>query len=299
MNTVTQPSWDLYRTFLAVLEEGSLSGAARALALTQPTVSRHLDALEDSLGLELFVRSQRGLSPTEAALELKPYAETLAGTAAAMVRTASGLGGAVKGTVRISASEVIGVEVLPTILAPLREHHPELVVELVLSNTVDNLLRRDADIAVRMVEPAHEALVVRRVGEAVVGLHARRDYLERCGVPQSLADLGGHSLIGFDRETPAIRAMLKRAPNFAGFPFAFRADSDLAQLAAIRAGFGIGGCQVPLAHRTPDLVRLLPEAFALKLGMWVVMHENLRSTPRYRVVADALVIGLRQHADVK
>src|SRR5260221_4046412 len=154
-----EPSWDLYRTFLAVLQEGSLSGAARALGLTQPTVARHIDALEQAVGFELFVRSQRGLAATEAALELKPYAEALASTAAAMLRAASGQGGAIRGTVRVSASEIVGAEILPPILTSLREQHPELEIELALSNAVENLLRRDADIALRMVEPVHEALV--------------------------------------------------------------------------------------------------------------------------------------------
>jgi DNA-binding transcriptional LysR family regulator len=294
----SEPSWDLYRTLLAILEEGSLSGAARALGLTQPTIARHLDALEASLGLELFVRSQHGLSPTEAALELKPYAETLTATTAALLRTASGHGSEVKGAVRINASEVIGVEVLPAILAGLRRAHPALTFEVVLSNAVDNLLRRDADIAVRMVEPVHEALVVQRIGEITLGLHARHDYLERHGAPESLADLRAHSIIGFDRETPAIRSMMRRAPALHVGLFALRADSDLAQLAAIRAGFGIGVCQVPIARREPGLVRLLPNTFALTLGVWVVMHENLRSTPRYRAVFDALVAGMRKHAGV-
>lgn len=293
----TQPSWDLYRTFLAVLEEGSLSGAARSLGLTQPTIARQLDALEASLGFELFVRSQRGLLPTEAALELRPHAETLAATAAAMLRTASGQGGAVKGAVRVTASEVIGVEVLPPILAALHEKHPDLAIELVLSNAVENLLRRDADIAVRMVEPVQEALVVQRAGVVTLGLHAHRSYLDRRGVPQSFADLKQHSLIGFDRETPAIRSMRQRVPGFDTSRFALRTDSDLAQMAAIKAGFGIGVCQIALARRETDLVRVLPEAFGLKLGTWIVMHENLRSTARYRVVFDALANGLRRHAD--
>jgi DNA-binding transcriptional LysR family regulator len=293
------PSWDLYRTFLAILEEGSLSSAARALGLTQPTIARHLDALEASLSLELFVRSQHGLSPTEAALELKPYAETLSSTTAALLRTASGLGSEVKGAVRISASEVIGVEVLPAILSELRHAYPALLIELILSNAVENLLRRDADIAVRMVEPVHEALVVQRIGEITLGLHARRDYLERSGIPESLADLHRHSVIGFDRETPPIRAVLRRAPAIDTGHFAFRADSDLAQLAAIRAGFGIGVCQVPIAQRQPDLVRVLTDAFDMKLGVWVVMHENLRSTPRYRAAFDALVAGMRGHVDIR
>lgn len=292
------PSWDLYRTFLSILEEGSLSGAARTLGLTQPTIARHLEALEVSLGLELFVRSQQGLSPTEAALALKPYAETLSATAAALLRTASGHGSEVRGAVRISASEVIGVEVLPAILSELRLAHPLLTFELVLSNAVDNLPRRDADIAIRMVEPVHEALVVQRIGEITVGLYARRDYLERHGTPVSLDDLRGHSVIGFDRETPAIRSMRRRVPEFGHGPFALRADSDLAQMAAMRAGFGIGGCQVPIARREPELTRVLADAFALKLGVWVVMHENLRSTPRYRAVFDALVAGMRKHCEL-
>jgi DNA-binding transcriptional LysR family regulator len=294
MNTA-EPGWDLYRTFLAVLQEGSLSGAARALALTQPTIARHIDALEESVGFELFTRSQRGLAATEAALQLQPYAESLASMAAALLRAASGQGTAIQGTVRVSASEVMGAEVLPPILASLRQDHPALEIELVLSNAVENLLRRDADIAVRTAEPAQEALVVRRLGDVPLGLHAQHRYLERCGIPQRLEDLGQHSMIGFDRETPAIRSMRQRVPAFGGMRFALRTDSDIAQLAAIRAGFGIGICQVAVAARDPGLVRVLTEAFELKLGLWVAMHENLRSTPRCRTVFDGLVAGLRHH----
>jgi DNA-binding transcriptional LysR family regulator len=294
----TDPSWDLYRTFLAVLQEGSLSGAARSLGLTQPTVARHIDALEQEIGFKLFVRSQRGLAATEAALELKPYAEVLASTAAALLRAASGLGGNVRGTVRVSASEILGAEVLPPILASLREQYPELVIELVLSNAVENLLQREADIAVRMVEPVQEALVVRRLGGVTLGLHAHRRYFARHGMPQQIEDLDRHSLIGFDRETPAIRRMLRHLRGFERISFALRADSDLAQLAAIKAGFGIGACQVALAKRDPDLVRVLPDNFDLQLGAWIVMHEDLRSTPRCRAVFDGLAIGLRDHLDV-
>lgn len=293
----TEPDWSLYRTFLAVVQEGSLSGAARRLGLTQPTVARHIDALEAAIGADLFLRSQRGLMPTEMALGLKPYAETLAATAAALVRAASGAAGEVRGTVRVSASEVVGVEHLPPILARLRRRHPGLVVELVLSNAVDDLLRREADIAVRMTEPLQEALVARRLQPITLGLHARRDYLDRREVPASLADLAGHDLIGFDRETPALRGIAQRFPaldhpSFASMAFVLRADSDLAQLAAIRAGFGIGVCQVPVVRRDPDLVRVLADAVAVELGLWVVMHEDLKSSARCRAVFDALAEGL-------
>ncbi len=287
-----EPDWDLYRSFLAVVQEGSLSGAARRLGLTQPTVARHVDALEQAVGADLFLRSQRGLIPTEMALHLKPYADTLASTAAALLRTASGRLGEVRGSVRVSASEVIGVERLPRILTGLRRRHPGLVIELVLSNAVDDLLRREADIAVRMVEPVQEALVARQLPPIAVGLHARRDYLERRGTPASLADLVGHDLIGFDRDTPALRAFLKRFPIFDRRAFALRADSDLAQLACIRAGFGIGICQVPVARRDPALVRVLADAVAIDLGLWIVMHEDLKTSAGCRVVFDALVSGL-------
>jgi DNA-binding transcriptional LysR family regulator len=292
-----EPDWSLYRSFLAVLREGSLSGAARSLGLTQPTMARHIEALEAAIGVELFTRSQQGLAATESALELRPYAESLAATAAAMMRMASGQGQAVKGTVRVSASQIMGAEVLPPIFSSLREQHPDLEIELLLSNAVDNLLRRDADIAVRMVEPVEEALVVKRLGSVAVGLHAHRRYLERAGKPHSRNDLHSHSMIGFDHETPAIRSMRQRVPGFESIRFAFRTDSDIAQLMAIKAGFGIGMCQVALAQRDPDLERVLPSAFDLKLGVWLAMHENLRSTPRCRAVFDGLAAGLRTHVD--
>ncbi|MFA5958053.1 LysR family transcriptional regulator [Hyphomicrobium sp.] len=291
----TQPDWNLYLSFLTVLRQRSLSAAARALNLSQPTLARHIDALETALGLELFTRSQQGLSPTDAALELAPYAENVEANAAAMLRMASGLGSEIRGTVRISASEIVGAEILPPILTTLRRQYPALVFELVLSNVVDNLLRRDADVAVRMVEPDQDALVIRKLGEVTIGLHARKDYLARAGTPVTPGDLADHSLIGFDRETPAIRAMRSRVPGAEALNFAFRADSDVAQWRAIKAGFGIGFCQVGLARQEPDLVRVLPNTFKLQLGSWLAMHENLRTTPRCRAVFDGLAVGLDEY----
>ena len=286
------PSWDVYRTFEAVLREGSLSGAARALELTQPSVARHIDALEKAIGVALFVRTPRGLSPTDAALELKPFAELLASTSAALLRTAEGRLGEVRGTVRISASEVVGIEHLPAILTRLRQRHPALTIELSLSNALDDLLQRKADIAIRMVRPEQKALVAKRIGFIQVGLHAHRDYLARRGVPASLDDLRDHDLIGYDSETPAIRAIAQHYPALDRGAFALRVDSDVAQLSAIRAGFGIGICQVPIAASESDLVRVLPRAFTVNLETWIAMHEDLRSSARCRAVFDALVEGL-------
>ncbi|HEV7320980.1 MAG TPA: LysR family transcriptional regulator [Ensifer sp.] len=286
-------SWDIYKTFLTVLQEGSLSAAARELGLTQPTIGRHIDAMETRLGYPFFVRSPHGLLPTDAALALKPYAETLAATSAALLREASSQRDAISGTVRISASEVIGVEVLPPILADLHAAYPGLTIELSASDTVEDLLRQEADIAVRMVAPTQGALIARHIGGVPISFHAHRRYVERRGTPETLAELKDHSLIGYDRETAAIRAIIARAPELPAARFAFKADSNLAQLAAIRAGFGIGICQNGLAARDPDLLPVLPGLFEMKLETWLVMHENLKTAPRCRVTFDALAKGLR------
>lgn len=294
MNRVAdiEPNWEWYRTFLAVLETGSLSAAGREMGLTQPTVGRHIDHLESALGLKLFVRSFDGYSPTDAALELKPYAVGISSNAAAMRRVASSHGTEVRGTVRLTASEIVSVEVLPPILTELKREHPALKIELVMSNRADDLLQREADIAVRMFKPMQEALVAKRLGGIEVGLHAHECYLADHGTPDSIAALAGHALIGFDAESAFLRKFQEQFPWFSREGLAFRTDSDLAQLAAIRAGFGIGVCQVALAARDPALVHILPGQFSYKMETWVAMHEDLRSSPRCAVTFAALVAGL-------
>ena len=292
---VSEPSWELYRTFLEVLREGSLSAAARSLGLTQPTVGRHIETLEATLGVSLFIRTQRGFSPTDTALALRPYAETLSATSAALLRAVTNQGGRLKGTVRITASEVISVEVLPSILSGLAASYPDIVIELVPSNRLEDLLRRDSDIAVRMVRPSQEALVARHIGVIPLGLYAHRDYLHRRGLPESLDALKGHALIGFDRETAFTRAFTESLPWLKRACFSLRTDSDLAAMAALRASYGIGGCQVALAQRDPGLVRLFQDSLTFHLDMWLAMHEDLRDSPCCRVVFDALVTGLLEY----
>lgn len=291
---MSELSWDLYRSFLTVLQQGSLSAAARELGLSQPTVGRHVDALEEAIGAELFTRSPNGLLPTDTALALKPHAETLAATTAALLRTASGQRESVAGAVRVSASEVVGVEILPRILGPLQETYPKLQIELSASDTIEDLLNREADIAVRMAEPRQDALIVRRIGDLPVGFHAHRRYIERHGMPETIADLARHRLIGFDRQTAYIRLMISRY-SMPDIDFVFRSDSNLAQLSAIRAGVGIGICQTGLARKNPDLIHILPEAFNIPLGTWVAMHESLKTSPRCRATFDALVKGLQDY----
>ena len=222
---VREHDWNLYRAFLAVATEGSLSGAARALRLSQPTLGRQIAALEEALGVALFTRSSVGLMPTEAALALKPHAEAMAASAAALVRALAPADGE-NGVVRITASEVIGGTVLPPILAKLREAHPRLDLELVLSNRNDDLLRRESDIAVRMARPTQGALHSRRIGVAEVGLFASKSYVQKHGLPTSLEDRHGHTIIGFDH-VPSYAAQAVADRPVTRELFHVRSDSDL------------------------------------------------------------------------
>jgi DNA-binding transcriptional LysR family regulator len=287
------PGWELYRSFLAVMREQSLSAAARALALTQPTIGRHIDALEAALGVALFTRSQAGLKPTSVALALVPYAEAMASSADALERAASGEVEDDAGTVRVTASEMVGGEVLPTALAHFREQHPRIAIELVLSNRSEDLVRRDVDIAVRMVRPTQSALLARKVGTVSLRLHAHPRYVKAHGAPQNLAELRAHPLIGFDKQS-SLRDLDQLGLKVTRELFSFRCDSDLGQYAALRAGFGIGLCQVPLARRD-RLVPVLPDSIGLELGIWLVMHRDLKSSRRVRLMFEHLAAHLESY----
>jgi DNA-binding transcriptional LysR family regulator len=290
-----EPSWDALRTFCEVARDGSLSGAARRLGVAQPTVGRHIAALEAALGVSLFARSRRGLTPTPAALALRPHVEAMAAAAASLGRTASGEAASDRGVVRVTASDVMGCEVLPPILAGFRAAHPGIVIELALTNRTEDLARRDADIAVRMVRPRQTGLVARRIGLSRIRLYAHRDYLARFGEPRSVAEVASHCIIGFDRDDRAFRGAGELGRRLRRDDFGFRCDSDLAQLAALRAGLGIGGCQENIARRTPELVVVLPHAINYALEVWLVMHENLKATRRVRLLFEALAAGLSNY----
>lgn len=285
-------SWDLLAAFLAVMRTGSLSGAARALEVAQPTVRRQIERLEEVLGVVLFTRSQTGLIATETATTMLPYAESMAGAAEALVRSVSAPSEAEHGTVRVTCSEVVGAEVLPRMLAELRRDYPRLQIELSLTNANEDLLRRDADVAVRMAEPTQNALVAKRVGTVPLGVFASETYLADHPAPRTMAELlNGHTLIGKDRDAAFFGALASAGVSLKRKDFALRTDSDAAYLAAIRAGIGIGMCQVPLAAGPPRLRRVLP-TFSLELPIWVVTHENLRSSRRVSLVFEHLVASL-------
>ncbi len=290
----TDPPWEALRTFGEVMREGGLSGAARRLALSQPTVGRHIDALEASLGVALFARSPRGLTRTQAARDLAPHVEAMNVAAGAAERAAASAAAPDRGVVRLTASHVVGVEVLPPILAAFCVDHPAIAIELSLSNRNQDLARGEADVAVRMARPTQGGLVARRIGRTPIGFYAHRDYLARFGTPLTLADLAQHCVIGFDRDDSSLRSVGAKG-LFTREAFRFRCDDELAQIAALRAGVGIGGCQEGVARRSPELVPVLPGAARFALEMWLVMHEDLKATPRIRLLFDALVAGLADY----
>jgi DNA-binding transcriptional LysR family regulator len=288
------PDWDLWRSFIAVMDAGSLSGAARRLGIAQPTVGRHIEGLEAALeGGPLFTRSPGGLRPTRVAMALEPHARAMASAADTLVRTASGDADDVRGVVRLTASEIAAVEILPPILTEFRETWPAVDIELVASNRLEDLLHRDVDIAVRMARPAQDALFARKVGAINLTFFAHRSYLQKHGEPRTMDELRFHTLVGYDRVRPLAAALDKLDFEVTNDIFALRTDSETTQLAMLRAGYGIGACQRQIAARDPNLVPLLENQFAFDLEVWVVMHEDLKTDRRLRLLFDHLVAGLK------
>jgi DNA-binding transcriptional LysR family regulator len=288
-----EPSWELYRSFLAVVREGSLSGAARATRLTQPTIGRHVDALEASLGTPLFTRSRSGLRPTPIAAALVPHVEAMASAAGALRRAASGEALGERGAVRVTAAEIMGVEVLPPMLASFREAHPGIDVELVLSNRTADLGRREADIAVRTVKPTQSTLVARRLGTARIRPYAHPRYLQAHGTPRTLDVFRSHPIIGFDTAA-SVPALPEMPLEITRELFAFRCDSDVGQYAAVKAGFGVGFCQVGMAKRD-GLTPLLGDELGFELGVWLVMHKDTKASRRVRLLFEHLGAQLKAY----
>ncbi len=286
--------WNDQRAFLAVLEEGSLSGAARRLGVAQPTVRARVEALEHALGTVLFIRSPRGLVPTEEARALGTSARAMARASDAFVRAASAAPDRASGVVRLSVSEFVGIEVLPSMLVRLRERHPGLILEVVLSNASANLLEQEADIAVRMSPPRQEALVARKVASIPLGLFAHVDYLARRGRPDRLDDLARHDLIGPDRAPADLKTAATLLPGLGRDRFVVRTDSHPAQLAAARAGLGIAAVQCPVGLADPVLDAVLPDLAIGTLDTWIVTHEDLHDLPRVRAVFDCLADAFRE-----
>ncbi len=290
----TDTDWNLYRTFLAVVRTGSLSAAARALGSTQPTVGRQLEMLEASLGAKLFTRSQRGLIPTTLGTELISHAESMDAAASALRRASTAPKTEDTGTVRLTTGAQIGIEVLPKILTAFARRHPQIEIELSITSRTEDLLQRDADIAIRMSRPTQKALVARRLGKVCIGLFAHRGYISAHGLPQSPAELARHRLIGFDQDVYILKSFGGIAAQLRREDFAFRTDNVTAQVALLRAGTGIGACHTGLAEGDTDLVPVLPEQIRFEREVWLVMHTDLRRVRRVRFLYDHLQRELKK-----
>ncbi len=284
--------WNLVQSFLAVADAGTLIKAAEKIKVSQPTLGRHIGDLEEAMGLSLFIRGRSGMKLTEAGLSLVEDARRMAEQAQNISLKAAGQVSSLKGTVRLTASDVVSAYFLPAILTRLRSAEPEIDIELVSSNQVDNLLSRDADIAVRMVRPEQNDLIARKVTDIAMGSYASQAYLTVFGTPATPEELLTHRLIGFDRNDLILRYIHSLGYQADRTAFAFRTDAQVVNWELVKAGAGIGFGGQYLASLTPDLVRVLPDLHIPSLPVWLASHQDLRTSLRIRRVMDFLYESL-------
>ncbi len=280
--------WNLIRSFLAVAETGTLAAAAEALGASQPTIGRHIDALEASTGVTLFARGRHGMMLSDAGLSLVDEAKAMRAEANRFELKAAGRAQSVRGPVRITASEVVSTYILPPIIAAFGRVEPDIEIELVSSNSVENLLSRDADIAVRMFRPVQNDIIARKTGELGMGIYAHRSYLAEHGEPTDIETFLQHRLIGMDRSTLIIDGMADLGIKADRNLFAVRTDDQVAYWELVRAGAGIGFSAHILAAGNPDIKRLLPHIDIPALPVWLASHQELRTSHKIRRTMDYL-----------
>ena len=280
--------WALVKSFLAVLDAGSLTAAAARSGARQPTLSRHVAELEAQLGAPLFERTGRGLTPTAAALAIAGAARQMEEGALALARGVAHAKSAAHGTVRITSSQVAATWLLPRLLGALQRRHPEIEIELVASNELTNLLRREADIAVRMVRPAQVSLIAKKLGEIEIVAAASRAYLAKAPPLREPADLPAHRLIGFDRDDSIVRGFARLGVPLSRSDFALRTDDQVAYTRLVAEGAGVGFVAAYAIRQWPGVVRLLPELAIPSLPCWLAVHREIRANPLVRSAYDFL-----------
>ena len=285
--------WNLLRSFLTVAETGSLSAAARQLGASQPTLGRHIEELETELGVSLFARHPRGLHVTQDGAALCGLAQDIRAQVDRFERRAAGLDRGLSGTVRVSASEIVALYVLPGLLRELRVTHPGIDFEVVADNRAANLLRRDADVAIRMFQPTQQDLIARKVVDAPLGLFATESYIDRYGLPLALDVLQRHCFVGFDRNDLHLRLLASLGMTASREDFKVRSDSQAFLLQAVVDGLGVGAVQPAIARRFAGLVPVLQDLRLPSLPVWLVAHSDVRRNARVRAVFDGLAAGLR------
>lgn len=280
--------WALVRSFVAVMDAGSLTGAARRLGAQQPTLSRHIAELEAQLGAPLFERTGRGVVPTALALQIADAARRMASGADAL-RLALLRGREVTtGSVRVTTSNVAATWLMPEVLAALREAEPGIQVELVASNALTNLLRREADIAVRLVRPVQTSLVARKLADMPIVAAAHASYLARAGTPRQPTDLLQHTLIGYDRDDLMLRGFAALGVTMRREDFALRTDDQVAYGRLVAAGAGIGFVAAYNLRHWPGVSPLLPMLKIPPLPCWLAVHREIRGSRVVRRVYDFL-----------
>ena len=286
--------WNQVCAFLATIEEGSLSAAARALGQTQPTLSRQVTGLERDLGVTLFERSPRTMTLTEAGAELLDHVRAMGEAATRLSLSASGQSQAIEGHVSITATDMTATYSLPPVLMQLRDIAPHINVELIPSNDVRDLIKREADIAIRHGRPEQADLITTRVGSSSAHLYASQLYLARAGHPAKVDDLSTLTFIGMspiERFLPTVRmaGLDLKAENFK-----ITTASGTALIELVRQGLGIGIIQRHTAKLFPELVPVLQDSISFPIPIWLVTHRELHTSRRIRVVYDLLKVSLAE-----
>ncbi|UWS00917.1 LysR family transcriptional regulator [Phaeobacter inhibens] len=285
---MNNPDWNHIRAFLATAETGSLSAGARKLGLTQPTLSRQVAALEADLGVLLFERLGRGLALTSAGHDLLNHSRTMGAAAEALSLAATGQAQAIEGTVRITASDVMSAYVLPPALHQLRQRAPRLTIDVVAANDIRDLMRREADIAIRHVRPDQPELIARLVRESHAHFYAASSYLERRDRPQSPEDMSRHDFVGFADLERSIEFMAPLGIHLTAQNFRIKSTSGLASWELVKQGFGICPMMTAVADPTPGIERLLPGLDPITFPIWLTTHRELHTSRRIRLVFDLL-----------
>lgn len=288
--------WNHLRAFLAAAEAGSLSGAAKTLALTQPTLSRQIAALEDQLGLLLFERVGRGLSITQAGRELLTHVQDMGQAAQRAGVTASGQRSDLTGWVKVTASDILAAHVLPHLVADLRSVAPQLSIEVIATNDISDLMRREADIAIRHVRPEEPELIARLVSEARGYFYASRPYLDRVGRPKTLAQAAELDWIGYGDTHRMIAYLEGLGVSLTPDNFRAAAADGLVVWQMAQAGLGICPMDGVVGDATPDMEPVLPDQFNVPFPVWLVAHRELHTNPKIRLVFDLLAKALKDRA---
>ncbi len=283
-----QFDWNLARAFLVTAEEGSLSAAARALGLTQPTLSRQVASLEEELGVALFERVGRGLELTPSGAELLEQVRAMGDAAVNLKLTAAGQSSAIEGNICISATDLVTILAMPVLVQKLRDKHPDITVELIASNTISDLKRREADIAIRAMQPTEPDLIARKVGDITGHLYASEQYLELLGVPRSPEDLRDADFI-CDKSEMFTSILAGCGVKLTQRNFPVSSESVITQWELVKRGLGIALLPDQLAQKEPRFHKVLPKLQPWEGPLWLVVHKELRTSRRVRVVFDFLV----------